>query len=158
MTLKIFLQKIKGIKKIPQHQSLCNLKIHHWLKYSSKTFLKRSADLMLTISLRDSRKLCSKLALCHLKFESHRNIIHGKREWACSWWRVRTVLPHVGKGSLRSKRFRASSSRKVGTRAKKKKEWQGRGKKEKLARKPRKSKPRFVSFLKWKDSFCLLEI
>ena len=39
--------------------------------------------------------------------------------------------------SLRSKRFRASSSRNVGTRAKKR-EWQGRGrgKKETLARKP----------------------
>ena len=39
--------------------------------------------------------------------------------------------------SLRSKRFRASSSRKVGTRAKKR-EWlgRGRGKKETLARKP----------------------
>ena len=27
------------------------LKIHHWLKYSNKTFLNRCADLMLTISL-----------------------------------------------------------------------------------------------------------
>ena len=40
--------------------------------------------------------------------------------------------------SLRSKRFRASSSRKVGTRAKEKKEWRrrGRGEKGTLARKP----------------------
>ena len=57
-------------KKIPQHRSLCNNKIHHWLKYSNKTFLKRSADLMLTISLGTPVSLSLVNRLASLLFSS----------------------------------------------------------------------------------------
>ena len=51
MTLKNILQKIKWKKNSTASITVRNIKIYHWLKYSNKTFLSRSADQMPTISL-----------------------------------------------------------------------------------------------------------